>query len=66
MEKTEEWLWQCSIPDNAELQEHILKTESTVIIGEKSRIDYGLQGSEIIVSEFCQINGNIHADDDLR
>jgi len=66
MEKTEEWLWQCSIPDNAELQEHILKTESTVIIGEKCRIDYGLDGSEIIVSEFCQINGNIHAEDDLR
>ncbi|MBQ4415087.1 MAG: polymer-forming cytoskeletal protein [Methanomicrobium sp.] len=66
MEKTEEWLWQCSIPDNAELQEHILKTESVVIIGEKSRIDYGLYGSEIIVSEFCQINGNIHAEDDLR
>ncbi len=66
MEKTEEWLWQCSIPDNAELQEHILKTESTVIIGEKCRIDYGLYGSEIIVSEFCQINGNIHAEDDLR
>jgi len=61
-----EWLWQCTIPDNTELQEHTLKTNRCIIIGERCTIDYGLKGDEILVSEFCKINGNINCDGDFR
>lgn len=63
---TGEWLWQCFIPDKTELQEHTLKTKKSIIIGDKSRIDYGLCGDEILISEFCHINGNISSENDLR
>ncbi|MBN2734931.1 MAG: polymer-forming cytoskeletal protein [Methanomicrobiaceae archaeon] len=61
-----DWLWQCTIPEGTELQEHTLKTGSIIIIGDRCRIDYGLSGDEVIVSEFCQIKGNICAGGDLR
>ncbi|MDD4127048.1 MAG: polymer-forming cytoskeletal protein [Methanomicrobium sp.] len=67
MEKgTGDWLWQCAIPEYTELQEHTLKTKRSIIIGDKSRIDYGLCGDEILISEFCQIKGNISAENDIR
>jgi len=61
-----DWLWQCAIPEGTELQEHTLKTDRIIIVGDRCRIDYGLSGDEVIVSEFCQIKGNIHANGDLR
>ena len=61
-----EWLWQCTIPDKSELQEHTLKTDRSIIIGERCNIDYGLKGEEILISEFCKINGNINSDGDFR
>lgn len=61
-----EWLWQCTIPDNTELQEHTLKTNRCIIVGDRCTIDYGLKGEEILVSEFCRINGNISSDGDFR
>ncbi|WFN36102.1 polymer-forming cytoskeletal protein [Methanomicrobium antiquum] len=67
MEKgAKDWLWQCTIPEGTELQEHTLKTKRSIIIGDKCRIDYGLVGDEILISEFCQINGNISTENDLR
>lgn len=61
-----EWLWQCTIPDGTELQEHTLKTDRSIIIGERCSIDYGLKGDEILISEFCKINGNINTEGDFR
>ena len=61
-----EWLWQCTIPDNTELQEHTLKTSRCIIVGERCTIDYGLKGEDILVGEFCRINGNIKSDGDFR
>jgi predicted acyltransferase (DUF342 family) len=61
-----DWLMQCSLPDNTELQEHILKTDRCIVIGDRSKIDYGLQGEDIVICEFCTINGNILADGDVR
>jgi predicted acyltransferase (DUF342 family) len=60
------WLAQCALPDDTELQEHTLKTDQSIVIGEKCTIDYGLQGQDVIVSEFSTINGNILADGDIR
>ncbi len=61
-----EWLWQCTIPDKTELQEHTLKTERCIIVGDRCTIDYGLKGEEILISELCKINGNVSSDGDLR
>ncbi|EHQ34876.1 polymer-forming cytoskeletal protein [Methanoplanus limicola] len=61
-----EWFWQCTIPEGTELQEHFLKTEGVLIIGDRCKIDYGLFGDEIIVGEFTSINGNINSENDLR
>jgi predicted acyltransferase (DUF342 family) len=60
------WMQQCALPDDTELQEHTLKTGQSIVIGDKCTIDYGLQGDDVIVSEFCTINGNILADGDVR
>ena len=61
-----DWLMQCSLPDNTDLQEHILKTDRCIVIGDRCKIDYGLQGNDIIICEFCIINGNILAEGDVR
>ncbi|MDD3623058.1 MAG: polymer-forming cytoskeletal protein [Methanofollis sp.] len=62
----QDWLHQCSLPDSTELQEHTLKTERNVIIGDRCTIDYGLKGNDIIVCEFCTLNGSVIADGDVR
>ncbi len=62
----QDWFEQCILPDNTELQEHKLKTNSIIIIGDRCKIDYGLEGSEIVVCEFSTINGDIHAAGDVR
>ena len=44
MEKgAKDWLWQCTIPEGTELQEHTLKTKRSIIIGDL--IVNGLGGS---------------------
>jgi predicted acyltransferase (DUF342 family) len=60
------WLQQCTLPDETELQEHTLKTDQSIVIGDRCKIDFGLQGKDVIVCELCTINGNIHADGDIR
>jgi len=57
---------QCSLPDSAELQERVLKTDSDIVIGDRCQIDYGLLGKDVVVCEFTKINGNIIADGDIR
>lgn len=60
------WFERCILPDNTELQEHTLKTDRIIVIGDRCKIDYGLEGSEIVVCEFSMINGDIHAGGDVR
>jgi predicted acyltransferase (DUF342 family) len=62
----QDWMYQCSLPDGTELQEHTLKTGNTIIIGDRCAIDYGLKGGDIVVCEFCILNGSIIADGDVR
>ncbi|RXE57074.1 acyltransferase [Methanoculleus taiwanensis] len=61
-----DWLRECSLPDSTELQERLLKTDQDIIIGDRCQIDYGLAGKDIVVCEFCTINGNILASGDVR
>lgn len=61
-----DWIKTCTLPDHTELEERTLKTDQDIFVGERSRIDYGLSGKEIVVCEFCKINGNIVAEGDVR
>lgn len=56
----------CLIPDRTELQEHMLVTDRAILVGDRSRIDYGLSGAEIVIAEFCRINGTVTATGDIR
>lgn len=56
----------CLIPDRTELQEHTLVTDRMVLIGDHSRIDYGISGVEVVIAEFCRINGAVTAAGDIR
>jgi predicted acyltransferase (DUF342 family) len=62
----QDWLHQCSLPNGTDLQEHTLKTEMNIIIGDRCSIDYGLKGKDVIVCEFCTLNGSVVADGDVR
>ena len=56
----------CIIPDRTELQERTLVTDRTIVVGNRSRIDYGLHGADVMISEFCTINGAIIACGDVH
>ncbi|WP_440949644.1 polymer-forming cytoskeletal protein [Methanosphaerula subterraneus] len=56
----------CIIPDRTELQERTLMTDRTIVVGDRSRIDYGLHGADVMISEFCTINGAITANGDVH
>ncbi len=56
----------CTIPDGTELQEHMLVTGHAILVGDRCRIDYGLSGAEVVVAEFCRVNGAVTATGDVR
>ena len=56
----------CILPDKTELQERILKTKSDIIVGDHSRIEFGLYGEDIAVCECTEVFGDIVASGDLR
>ena len=56
----------CILPNKTELQERILKTTSDIIVGDHSRIEFGLYGEDIAVCECTEIYGDIVASGDLR
>ncbi|HOV67604.1 MAG TPA: polymer-forming cytoskeletal protein [Methanoregulaceae archaeon] len=63
---TELHLDRCLLPDRTELQEHTLVTDRMVLVGDRARIDYGISGAEVMVAEFCRINGALTAKGDIR
>ncbi len=62
----QDWIRVCTLPDHTELEERTLRTDQDIIIADRCRIDYGLSGREIVVCEFCKINGSIAASGDAR
>lgn len=60
------FLDRCTIPDGTELQEHVLVTGRAILVGDRCRIDYGLSGAEVVVAEFCRVNGTVTASGDVR
>jgi predicted acyltransferase (DUF342 family) len=61
-----DWIGVCTLPDHTRLEERTLRTDQDIIIADRCRIDYGLAGREIVVCEFCKINGSIVASGDAR
>jgi predicted acyltransferase (DUF342 family) len=60
------WHTHCLLPDETELQEHSIKTERNIVIGEFCQIEYGLRGADVYVGEFTKIREYIWAGGDVR
>jgi predicted acyltransferase (DUF342 family) len=60
------WHNHCLLPDGTELQEHSIKTDRNIVIGEFCQIDYGLRGADIYVGESSKIREYVWANGDAR
>jgi len=60
------WHNHCLLPDGTELQEHSIRTDRTIVIGEFCQIDYGLRGADVYVGESSKIGEYVWADGDAR
>jgi predicted acyltransferase (DUF342 family) len=60
------WHKHCLLPDGTELQEHSIKTDRNIVIGEFCQIDYGLRGNDVFVGESSKIREYIWANGDTR
>ena len=60
------WHTHCLLPDGTELQEHSIKTDRNIVVGEFCQIDYGLRGADVYVGESSKIREYIWAGGDVR
>ena len=60
------WHKHCLLPDGTELQEHSLKTDRDIVVGEFCQIDYGLRGADVYVGESSKIREYVWASGDAR
>jgi predicted acyltransferase (DUF342 family) len=60
------WHKHCLLPDGTELQEHSIKTDRNIVIGEFCQIDYGLRGNDVFVGESSKIHEYVWANGDTR
>jgi len=60
------WHKHCLLPDGTELQEHSIKTDRNIVIGEFCQIDYGLRGRDVFVGESSKIREYVWASGDTR
>jgi len=60
------WHRHCLLPDGTELQEHSIKTDRNIVIGEFCQIDYGLRGADVYVGESSKIREYVWANGDAR
>ncbi len=60
------WHRHCLLPDGTELQEHSIKTDRNIVIGEFCQIDYGLRGADVFVGESSKIREYVWANGDAR
>jgi predicted acyltransferase (DUF342 family) len=61
-----DWHNHCLLPDGTELQEHSIKTNRNIVVGEFCQIDYGLRGADVYVGESSKIREYIWANGDVR
>ena len=60
------WHNHCLLPDGTELQEHSIKTDRDIVIGEFCQIDYCLRGNDVYVGESSKIREYVWANGDAR
>ena len=60
------WHRHCLLPDRTELQEHSIRTDRNIVIGEFCQIDYGLRGADVYVGESSKIREYVWANGDAR
>lgn len=60
------WHRHCLLPDGTELQEHSIKTDRNIVVGEFCQIDYGLRGADVYVGESSKIREYVWANGDVR
>ncbi|HJJ46694.1 MAG TPA: acyltransferase [Methanocorpusculum sp.] len=56
----------CVLPEQTELQEHLIKTKHDILVGDHCNIEFGLHGESIAVCGFSTFHGDIIAESDLR
>lgn len=61
-----DWHKHCLLPDGTELQEHSIKTDRDIVVGEFCQIDYGLRGADVYVGESTKIREYVWANGDAR
>ncbi len=64
--RVKNWHRHCLLPDGTELQEHSIKTDRNIVIGEFCQIDYGLRGADVYVGESSKIREYVWANGDAR
>ena len=64
--KVKNWHTHCLLPDGTELQEHSLKTDRNIVVGEFCQIDYGLRGADVYVGESTNVREYVWANGDVR
>jgi len=64
--KVKNWHKHCLLPDGTEMQEHSIKTDRNIVIGEFCQVAYGLRGADIYVGESSKILEYIWANGDVR
>ena len=60
------WHRHCLLPAVTELQEHSIKTDRNIVVGEFCQIDYGLRGADVFVGESTKIREYVWASGDAR
>ena len=60
------WHKHCLLPDGTELQEHSIKTNRNIVVGEFCQIDFGLRGADVYVGESSKIREYVWASGDAR
>jgi len=55
-----------SIPDGTTVEEHDLVTDSDVIVGAQSTVEFGVRGNNVIAGERVTFGGHIEAEEDCR
>jgi len=60
------WHRHCLLPDGTELQEHSIRTDRNIVIGEFCQIDFGLRGADVYVGESSKIGEYVWANGDAR
>ncbi|MDH7593791.1 MAG: acyltransferase [Methanomicrobiales archaeon] len=59
-------LSRCILPDLTQIQERMIVADADIIVGDRCRIGYGLHGENIAICDFCEIEGIVRAEGDLR